>query len=1276
MIVNCRVNNSCIPAVVDTAADVTIISEKVYKTFCNTPVIGEETNLITAGNFDLKARKVGPVQIKLGQCLLSSYVYVAAISDHMLLGIDILHQLEAKIDLESKNLVCQGHTIPLQQELKQKLNTPIPVILKHRVKIPGNCEVLIPIYTSEYLHETFLFSSSQELPISIINAVYQNTHHIKVCFINTNIKAVVLNPGTVIGFLNSIQEDEILPLVKQISCSKKHVDPKNINNFSSLPEKCVDLLNRAGNGLLDQETMTKLKNILISNESAFSDNDYDLGTFTEVSHHIETGDARPIKLGLRRTPIHFIDEEDQLLKKMLDVGVIEPSSSSWAAAPVLIRKKDGKVRWCIDYRCLNNVSKKDTYPLPLMDECIDTLEGNIWFSKLDANSAYWQIPIADDGSKEKTAFRTRQGLFHFNKLPFGLCNAPSTYSRAMNLVLHGMQWTKVLAFLDDICVLGSSTDDHLNNLNEVLSRFQQYGLKLKAEKCELFKEEIQFLGRKVSRAGVSLTDQSIKTIAGWIEPKNVKELQRFLGFANYHRGFIENFSEIAEPLNRLLRKKVSFKWGTDQQMSFELLKAKLSSPPVLSIPTKEGMFILDTDASDHSIGAELLQVQNGVERVIAYGSFSLQPCQRRYCTTRKELLAIVRFTHHFKHYLLGREFIVRTDHSSLIWLTNFKQPQGQLARWIEELSRFSMKIEHRPGKYHSNADALSRLHDYNTCPNTLTDTDLNDLPCKGCKYCTKAHYKWKKFEEEIDDTLDLSQSNQTKSRSGINVILEKSHMVRDIKIPDDKSPWDEQSIKLSQSKDNDLQFLLNWLTNQHSPSEEEFLLADKRQKFYFINKNQFFLSGDIIYKKGLEQDLLVVPKELVNKVFNLCHDNPCAAHPGISRTKNRIQQQFFWYGMGGDTKAYVQGCTTCNQNKSANRKNKFPLQMNHAGIPMEKVHMDFIGPLPKSKLGNEYILVIIDQFTKWVECIPLPNQEAETSARAAINDFFCRFGCPLILVTDQGRNFESNLFKEVCKLLQIHKSRTTAYRPSANGQVERVNRTLMASIRCYINKNPDNWDEKLSLITSALRSSVNRNTGFTPNRLMLGREINIPADILLPQPDGQVMGTYEYVKKLQESLHSAHEIARTTLKGQLKRAKLDYDIRAKTTTFKVGDTVYYLDNARKDKLHPIWIGPCLIITVISPCVFKIMINNRSEKIVNHDMLKMCGDRKLPPWILKQKQNLLNNLQLLYCTCRKPDDGSFMIECENCQEWFHAHCLGLTINKARRLDNFLCTECKK
>lgn len=211
---------------------------------------------------------------------------------------------------------------------------------------------------------------------------------------------------------------------------------------------------------------------------------------------------------------------------------------------------------------------------------------------------------------------------------------------------------------------------------------------------------------------------------------------------------------------------------------------------------------------------------------------------------------------------------------------------------------------------------------------------------------------------------------------------------------------------------------------------------------------------------------------------------------------------------------------------------------------MERVHLDFLGPLPESTSGNTNILVMMDQFTKWVECVPLPSQTAEVTARAAVNEFFARFGFPFNIFTDQGRNFESKLFKSICEVLQIHKSRTTPYRPSANGQVERFNRTIMDAVRCFVSKSQDNWDDHLPQLAGAIRSSVNRNTGFTPNKLMLGREVTLPADLVFCPPNtDENINLDDYVTRLQESIRLSHEVARNVLKTSQAHAKRDYDVK-------------------------------------------------------------------------------------------------------------------------------------
>ena len=298
---------------------------------------------------------------------------------------------------------------------------------------------------------------------------------------------------------------------------------------------------------LDNPQQQKLADLLIDNEEAFAKTDFDLGNFTTIEHSIDTKDAPPIKSLLRRTPACFVGEEEAHLKKMLDAGVIQESISEWASSPVLIRKRDGTVRWCIDYRALNDVTVKDTFPLPLVDDCLDTLVGNIWFSKLDANSAYWQVLVKEEDRK-KTAFLTKFGLFEHVKMGFGLTNAPATYSRVVNFIMRGLTWKTVLAFLDDILVMGKTFEEHLTNLTGVLRRFQVHGMKLKPRKCIFFQKEVEFLGRMVSKNRLSMAKKDIETVVNWAVPRTSKDVERFLGLANYHRTFVKDFAEHARPL--------------------------------------------------------------------------------------------------------------------------------------------------------------------------------------------------------------------------------------------------------------------------------------------------------------------------------------------------------------------------------------------------------------------------------------------------------------------------------------------------------------------------------------------------------------------------------------------------------------------------------------------------------------------------------------------------------------------------------------------------------
>jgi hypothetical protein len=353
---------------------------------------------------------------------------------------------------------------------------------------------------------------------------------------------------------------------------------------------------------------------------------------------------------------------------------------------------------------------------------------------------------------------------------------------------------------------------------------------------------------------------------------------------------------------------------------------------------------------------------------------------------------------------------------------------------------------------------------------------------------------------------------------------------------------------------------------------------------------------------------------------------------------------------------------------------------------MERVHLDFLGPLPRTQKENEYVLVMVDQFTKWVECIPLSSLTAEVTAQAAVNEFFSRFGCPMQLHTDRGSNFESKLFAAVCELLHIHKTRTTGYRASANGQVERYNRTLMDAVRCYTLKHQDVWDHYLPQIAGAIRSAVNRQTGHTPNKIMLGRETNTPATLMYPgTPDPSNVPPDTYVEKLVDAMGTAHETIRDKLRTTQFRMKRDYDVRLYKRPYKVGDPIYLLNSAvpkgTNSKLHKPWRGPGVITVVITPYLY--MAKFREVIMtVNHDRVKPCKDRDLPSWLVKYKEILARDppvergvdAGLLYCLCRKPHRGEFLIQCDGCAEWFHGACVDLTQSQAVHISKYACPHC--
>ena len=443
-------------------------------------------------------------------------------------------------------------------------------------------------------------------------------------------------------------------------------------------------------------------------QDVFSQGEDDLGNTPLLEHGIETH-GPPLRQPYRRQNPAVRREEMAQVQQMLSSNVIRPSNSPWASPVVMVRKKDGSLRFCVDFCQLNAATVKDAHPLPRIDDLLDALHGAKWFSTLDLKSGYWQVPISEQ-DKAKTAFRTSSGqLFEFNQVPFGLCNAPATFSRLMDRVLAALHWETFLFYLDDIIVFSSTWEEHQARLREVFERLRHAKLKLGTAKCTFAANEVSYLGHRVTEEGLLPDPSLLAAIRDIPSPKTATEVRSFLGLAGYYRHYVKGFAAIAAPLHALTRKDAVFHWSEDCQTAFDQLKTRLTTSPITAFPDFNQEFRLYTDASTAGLGAILAQVRDGKERIICCASRALNKAEKSYPATKLECLAIVWAVAKFRPYLMAMPFEVFTDHYALQWLKTMRTGSALLHRWSAALEEYDFTVRHRPGKVQTHVDGLSRL---------------------------------------------------------------------------------------------------------------------------------------------------------------------------------------------------------------------------------------------------------------------------------------------------------------------------------------------------------------------------------------------------------------------------------------------------------------------------------------------------------------------------------------------------------------------------------------
>ena len=998
------------------------------------------------------------------------------------------------------------------------------------VRIPPNRDVVLQGYMDHELpyHPVCgLLQPTQKAAIptdldiapSLVSYQFRDNRLVPVHISNVTTRTITVSPNAILCELQPVSVADI---------DMPDVDDHDVLYDVTLPTDT-----------LDKEQLEKGKQLLSRFRDVFSTSDTDIGHTDAVRHRIDLTDDTPFKQRHRRIPPAMFEEVRNHLQQLLTAGIIRRSHSPWSSNVVICRKKDGKLRMCIDYRQLNSRTVKDSYALPRSEEILDALGGNTYFTVLDQKSGYHQLEL-EESHKQRTAFTVGPlGFYEFNRLPFGLVNSPATYQRLMEEILGDLHLDICFIYLDDLIIFSDTFEEHLERLEKVLKRLRESGLKLSPKKCAFFQQKGKYIGHIVSKDGIQPDPAKIEKVTNWPRPTTPEDVRKFLGFVGYYRKFIKDFSSIARPLTDLMPPPKSSKkrkprqrdpsnqswiWGELQENAFQKLKTQLASPPILGFPRYNQPFELHTDASMQGLGAVLYQEQDSQKRVIAYASRGLSKTEKNYAVHKLEFLALKwAVTEKFHDYLYGNKFTVLTDNNPLTYVLTSAKLDATGHRWVAALASYDFNIIYRPGSSNADADALSRLPE-------LLGTPTSNLAMESVKaICHLQH------AQPYIQSLSMSTDAVVE-----DTYLPTQHLV---------------DVRKEQRTDYSIKEWIYWVAEHRKPAKEQ--LERSPENTWFLNNfDKMKLIDGVLYRE-VTLDFepvpqLVLPEACVHKVLTALHDD--MGHQGKDKTLSLIRDRFVWYGMTRDVDQWITQCDRCIRRKTPTSE-RAPLVNIETYQPLELVCMDYLS-LERSKGGYENVLVITDHFTRYALAIPTKNQTAKTTAEAFFNNFVVHYGLPKRIHSDQGANFESNIIKELCRITGMEKSRTTPYHPMGNGTTERFNRTLLSMLGTLQTTQKKDWKAHIAGLVHAYNCTRQTTTRYSPYFLMFGRQPQLPIDIAFNLPDDEKKKPMtKYIETVQKRLKEAYQLATKHSRTGKDKQKSHYDKKVRGAILQPGDRV-------------------------------------------------------------------------------------------------------------------------
>lgn len=914
-----------------------------------------------------------------------------------------------------------------------------------------------------------------------------------------------------------------------------------------------------------------------------------------IDHKIELVTENGKEATVPWGPLYNMSHDELLvlrrtLTEHLDKGFIRVSNSPAAAPVLLVKKPGGGLRFCVDYRALNKITRKDRYPLPLIHETLQRAGKAKWYTKLDVSQAFHRKRIAK-GDEWKTAFRTRYGLYEWNVMPFGLANAPSSFQRYINHTLREYLDDFCSAYVDDVLVFSDGTlEEHEMEVRKVLSKMQDAGLYLDIDKCEFSVKRTKYLGFILDvEKGVEMDPEKVSAILEWEPPKTVKAVRSFLGFANFYRTFIKDYSDVVRPLTELTHKERAFMWTDECQGVFDKLKRMFTTAPSLATFDRNRTTIMETDSSGWCIGGALMQYDDdGFLRPCAFFSKKNSPAECNYEIYDKEMLAIIRCLEAWDAELRSVDhFEIRTDHKNLEYFTTVQKLTERQMRWSLALSKYNFTISYIKGKDNERADALSRReqdmpddaddrvdyrtrqllkvsHDESLQPGIIRASVIKHLTCPAGEIKdydsayhysngTKSNYCQPRVEEDEDDdmvvkampvhiqpeSVELSvikQAGPAKSSTGEPITIQEL--------------WDA-----AEANDTGLQEMKDAVRNGRRTFPSSLKLK--------VSMSECALSND---GKMMFRNRLWVPDDelLRTRMIQDVHDSKLCGHPGRESTAQILSRQYFWPQMSQDIRRFIRNCDACGRNKAwRDVRQGFLKPLPVPDRIWSEISIDFIVDLPESN-GCTNLVVITDRLGKGMICDGLPDITAETLARWFIRNFYRRHHLPKAIVSDRGTQFVGHFWARLCKLLKITRRLSTAFHPETDGSTERMNQTVETYLRMFVDHAQADWEELLPLAELAINNRTAATTKVSPFFLEHGyhaEPLDIAYDTLY---EGDALSPIQKADKMVRKLKDVHEWAQSAM-ATAQQAMEDTTNRRRTQAFsyKVGDKVWLsLKNGR------------------------------------------------------------------------------------------------------------------